>query len=293
MSRTGIDGSAQTDTEIASAVARRPRFGVVVEQRYLAQAQPAGMIDALAALGQEVVTIDPDAASPDIGDVAWLDDLDLVVCRGRSFALFCLLIAAEQRGIPTINRRASIASVHNKAEMAVALAGAGVPAPKTFLGHPRDLAAQVPSACYPLILKPSFGDNCEGLRIVMRSDELAVLDWPEPLVLAQHFLGSDGYDLKLYVIGEDVWAVRKPSPLGGSRNGSTADCELVPCTDELRALGRRCGELFGLELYGLDCLETPDGFVVLEVNDFPNYTGVPGADERLAEYVVSRMRAAR
>jgi ribosomal protein S6--L-glutamate ligase len=290
---TGLEGSARADTEIYPAIARRPRCGVVVERRYLAQAQPVGMTDALIELGNDVVTVDPETVTADVGDCTWLDDLDLVVCRGRSFALFCLLTAAELRGIPTINRRGAIAAVHNKAEMAVALAAAGVPMPETFLGSPHDLAAQVPSACYPLILKPSFGDNCEGLLIVSRSDELAELAWPEPLVLAQRYLSSDGHDLKLYVIGEEVWAVRKPSPLGGGRNGSTPNCELIPCTAELRDLGRRCGELFGLELYGIDCLETPSGVVVIEVNDFPNYTGVPAADERLAEYVVSRARTAR
>jgi ribosomal protein S6--L-glutamate ligase len=229
----------------------------------------------------------------DVADGGWLDELDLVVGRGRSPALFCVLTGAEHRHTPTINRRAAIAAVHNKAEMAVALAAAGVPTPKTFLGTPGDLMAQVPTACYPLIVKPSFGDNCVGLRILERAEELAALTWPEPLVLAQQYLVSDGKDLKLYVIGDEVWAVRKPSPLGAGGHRSAAGVELVPCTAFLRNLGRRCGELFGLELYGVDCLATPDGPFVIEVNDFPNYTGVPAADERLAKYVVSRVREAR
>ena len=52
-------------------------------------------------------------------------------------------------------------------------------------------------------------------------------------------------------------------------------------------LARRCGKLFGLELYGVDCLQTDAGTVVIEVNEFPNYTGVPGADEKLADYVLA------
>lgn len=63
---------------------------------------------------------------------------------------------------------------------------------------------------------------------------------------------------------------------------------IIPITSELEELGRRCGKLFGLELYGVDCIETDDGPVVIEINDFPNYTGVPEADERLAEFVVGR-----
>jgi ribosomal protein S6--L-glutamate ligase len=279
--------------------ARLARFGVLVERRYLSHAQPAGMTAALQARGHEVVTIDPEALAAEVGDGAWLGDLDLVVGRGRSLALLCLLTAAERRGTTTVNRRAAIAAVHNKAEMAVTLAAAGVAMPRTFLGRMDDLVAQVPSSCYPLVLKPSFGDNCEGLRIVESRDELAELTWPEPLVLAQQFLASDGNDLKLYGIADEVWAVRKPSPLRG-RDGAgvgridwSAGCELVTPTAAQQEVGRRCGELFGLELYGVDCLETPDGVVVIEVNEFPNYTGVPAADDRLADYVVSRVEEGR
>lgn len=263
----------------------RARLGVLVEHRYLSHAQPAGMTAALRARGHEVVTIDPATVVAATDDGNWLDELDLVVGRGRSLALLCLLTWAESRGAATINRREAIAGVHNKAEMAVRLATAGVPTPRTFLGPLDELAAAVPPDLYPLILKPSFGDNCHGLRIVDRAEELARLEWTEPVALAQQYLPSDGNDLKLYVIGEQVWVVRKPSPL----TGGGGPAELLDSTPELEDLARRCGALFGLELFGVDCLETPDGPVVVEVNEFPNYTGVPGADERLSDYALARV----
>jgi ribosomal protein S6--L-glutamate ligase len=68
------------------------------------------------------------------------------------------------------------------------------------------------------------------------------------------------------------------------------EAELVPISQELVDLGRRCGELFGLELYGVDCILTPDGPAVIEINEFPNYTAVPNADERLTDYVIQRAR---
>jgi ribosomal protein S6--L-glutamate ligase len=245
------------------------------------------MVSALRARGHDVFLIDPEGIAAEAGDRDWLDDLDLVVGRGRSLALLCLLAWAESAGTPTINRRAAIAAVHNKAEMAVRLAAAGVPAPKTFLGRQGELAATVPENSYPLILKPSFGDNCRGLEIVGRPAELAAVKWPEPLVLAQEFLPTDGNDLKLYVIGDEVWAVRKPSPLTGRKGPA----ELIALTPALEGLARRCGTLFGLELFGVDCLDGGTGTVVIEVNEFPNYTGVPGADDKLADYVLARTGA--
>ena len=58
----------------------------------------------------------------------------------------------------------------------------------------------------------------------------------------------------------------------------------------MREIAARCGEVFGLELYGVDCIHTPDGPVVVEVNDFPNYSAIPEADGKLADYVLARLR---
>jgi ribosomal protein S6--L-glutamate ligase len=148
----------------------------------------------------------------------------------------------------------------------------------------------VPASSYPLVLKPTFGDNGKGLTVAPDAAQLARISWREPIALAQRLVASDGFDLKLYAIGSDVWAVRKPSPLAAVRDRGRRPTP-VELTPELAALARRCGRLFGLELYGVDCIETADGPLVLEVNEFPNYTGVVEADERIVDLV--ERRAAR
>jgi ribosomal protein S6--L-glutamate ligase len=177
--------------------------------------------------------------------------------------------------------------------MSITLANAGVPTPRTFFGALQHIASRVPKVSYPLILKPVFGDNCRGLRLVHGPDELTGLESPDLVALAQHFVPSDGVDLKLYGIGDELWAVRKPSPFKGAARSSLANhsdrsdarAELLPLTPALLELGRRCRALFGLELYGVDCLQTSEGAVVIEVNEFPNYTGVPDADQKLTDYL--------
>lgn len=271
-------------------------IGILVERRYLNQAQPTGLGAALRARGHTVTLIDPEIAPYELGDRDWLDDFDLIVSRGRSWALLCLLAGAEWQGKPTLNRRAAIAAVHNKAEMVVALATDNIPTPHTILVQVERLASQTHRISYPLILKPIFGDNCQGLRLVYTPDELARLVWPEPVALAQDYLPNDGYDLKLYGIGNEVWAVRKPSPFNKLRAVSAngfPKVELLPLTPPLRDLGWRCRDLFGLELYGVDCIQTAAGPVVIEVNDFPNYTGVPDASEKLADYVIGWAKRGR
>jgi RimK family alpha-L-glutamate ligase len=267
-------------------------IGVLVERRYLSQAQPQGMISAMQRWGHRVTVIDPQWTAFEMGDDEWSKDFDVVVARGRSWGVLSMLTWAEAHGIPTINRRSAIAAVHNKAEMAVALTTAHIPTPLTLMGPTKVLASHLAARDYPVILKPIFGDNGHGLKVVHASDKLAEVQWPEPVALAQKFIPGSDHDLKLYGIGNEVWAVRKPSPFQGTRNDSMFSLKKeesrphpVPLTPEMEDLALRCREVFNLDLYGLDCLETDEGLVVIEVNEFPNYSGVPEADRKLAHHV--------
>jgi ribosomal protein S6--L-glutamate ligase len=263
----------------------RLHIGVLVERRYLKQLQPAGLIAAIRERGHIVTVVDPDNALDETGESAFVDGFDLVVVRGRSLNILCLAAVAETAGLRTVNRLSTIRGVLNKAEMGLKLSANRIPMPPTYFDTIQRLAEHVPS--YPLVLKPVFGDNARGLKVIQKVEELMQLEWEEPMVLAQQYIPNDGYDLKLYAIGNEVWAVRKPSPLSDLQQG---EAELVPLSQELVDLGHRCGELFGLELYGVDCILTPDGPTVIEINEFPNYTGVPNADKRLADYVIQRAR---
>lgn len=255
--------------------------GVLVEPRYLAQAQPRGMMRALQERGHTVACFDPEGDLLDTDHLTRFAAVDVLVARGRSTSLLARLTAAEVQGVATVNSPRAVSAVVDKAHMAVRLQAAGIPTPRTWIGPFAHLAATIPPAAYPLILKPALGDNCRGIQVVPSRQVLATVAWPEPVVIAQQFVANDGFDLKLYVIGERVWAVRKPSPLL-ARTGTGVPC---PLGAGWRELAQRCGELFGLRLFGVDCIETADGPLVIEVNDFPNYTGVPEADYLLAGFV--------
>lgn len=268
------------------------KIGVLAEARYLVQSQPQGLSSKLKELGHDITMIDPQKAFYVMGDDRWFAGLDLIVGRGRSWALLALIGWAETRGILTINRREAIASVHNKAQMSVAMASSGIPIPQTFFGSIECLAREIPRESYPIILKPIFGDNSRGLLVINTPEEMRQTDWPEPVALAQRYFLTDGYDLKLYGMGDDIWLVRKPSPFNARAGNVESKEGLLPATPDLEDLGRRCGRLFGLDLFGVDCIETQAGVLVIEINDYPNYTNVPDANDRLADYVLRRTKEA-
>src|ERR671924_519540 len=105
-----------------------------------------------------------------------------------------------------------ILAVRDKVGCTLALARSGLPVPPTFLAErPEDLEV-LPARQFPLLLKPVDGDNARGIRVVRHRGELASLAWHGGLVLAQPYLDAGGAEVKLYVAGEAVWAVRRRSP---------------------------------------------------------------------------------
>jgi ribosomal protein S6--L-glutamate ligase len=269
---------------------RRPGVGlhvaVLAEARYLKQRQPSALVAALVRAGHCVEQVVPEALALQVTGATPLA-ADGVVARGRSDVLLAALRVLEMTGTLTINRAAAIAGVRDKAGMSTMLQAAGIPTPPTWLGAPGVLVSSVPEACFPLIIKPLFGDNAEGIQLAV--DPTALERLVCGVMLAQPYLMSDGYDLKLYVIGTDVWAIRKPSPFQPTGRCLPSGGRRVAVTAELEALALRCGQLFDLEIYGVDCLETPQGLVVIEVNDFPNYTDVSDAPARAADHVAHRL----
>jgi ribosomal protein S6--L-glutamate ligase len=269
--------------------AHRPTVGVLVDRRYLRQAQPAGLAAALRAAGAEVRTLVTEDTDVDLSTDGWCAGFDVIAARGRSGRLTAMLRAAEAYDIPVVNTPAAIQAVHDKAGMGAVLAAAGIPTPKSWLGCPQQLAGRA-DVRFPLVLKPRNGDNARGLRIVSSRAELATVDWPDQVALAQELHRGDEHDVKLYVAGAAVWAVRRVSPVAddGSPRPVRAG-RRVATTPELRTLARTCARLFGLSLCGIDCVMTPAGPVVIEVNDFPNYRGIGGrVDDELARVVLAQ-----
>ena len=273
---------------------RTASVAVIAERRYLSHAQPSGMVRALRDLGHTVHVIDPEEMMFEASDCSWMNNIDIAVARGRSWNVFFMLAWLERYSVPVINPRRSIAAVHNKAEMAVALSAAGIPTPRTWIAPPRQLARNLFAADFPVVVKPLFGDNCRGLQVVHSREHLSSLDWQDGLAIVQQFIPGSEFDLKLYCIGSNVFAVRKPSPLTRLEDGFAHHAsELLPLQPGWRDLAMRCGRIFGLELYGVDCIETSEGLLVIEVNEFPNYSAVPGADEKLSEYIVACLQQER
>jgi ribosomal protein S6--L-glutamate ligase len=292
VARTGFS-SVRTTPLGTTALTSPARLCFIVEKKYENDVMPGAVVDVLRSWGHEVDVLQPDGTVADLWDLlptgsAKYDAFVLKTVSGGPGV--SLLDAAGAAGITTVNDYRAIRLARDKAVAAVRARAAGIPFPRTWFASRAALIEQIPADAYPLVIKPNNGS---ALRDVYRVDsprELAQLAIDGSL-LAQPYLANPGYDVKLYNTGDEVFAAVKRSPL---HPGAGVVEEQIPVTRELRGLARAVGRVFGLDIYGIDVVETAEGWVVLDVNDFPSFSNVPLAPWRLARTVlrVTRRQAA-
>ena len=73
---------------------------------------------------------------------------------------------------------------------------------------------------------------------------------------------------------------------------TSAPSRVVPRELPATALALHVGTLFGLDLYGVDVVETPEGWVGIDINDFPTFGLVPGAVGLIATFILQVARRA-
>jgi ribosomal protein S6--L-glutamate ligase len=273
----------------------------IVDRRYLADQALSGALAWLRAEGCRVELIVPDGNEQLFPVPREAPAWDAVVTRGRALAGFGLLAAAAARGVMPVNSPAAIELVRNKVAMQARLMDHGIPVPRTWFAAHAGVFERLSPEYFPLVVKPFDGDGARGLALLTGPADVRLLPRPRGrrgLYLAQEWLETDGWDLKLYGIGSRMWAVRKPSPVDLSRAGPARvspveGATIVSLDAELRDIGLTCGRACGLELWGVDVARTPGGPVVIEVNDFPTYSAIPEAGSAIARHTMTLARMHR
>jgi ribosomal protein S6--L-glutamate ligase len=212
--------------------------------------------------------------------------LDADLYLWKSHERLCDSLAAEihARGVPLVNDYFGTLQVRDKIVTSIRLMDAGLPTPEAYYaGSAEQLRAVVKD--YPIVVKPNSGRRGQQISVVRSAEDLERLDLSYGDIFAQQFVKGSGLDLKAYVIGDAVFGVARPFPVRTAEEKRGKPRAISP---EVRDICLRCGELFNLELYGVDLIETEDSSYVIEVNCFPGYKGVPEADHLLAGYIFER-----
>jgi tetrahydromethanopterin:alpha-L-glutamate ligase len=215
---------------------------------------------------------------------------DAIVVRSMSGGTFeavtlrlGILHALRERGVMVWNDARAIERCVDKSMTSFLLAHAGIATPPTWAVESFDQArtiAQVETKRAALVLKPLFGSQGRGLRLIRKPDDL-----PPPHEVAggvyylQRFVGVErgGYhDFRLLVIrGRVVAAMRRHSTnwITNVKRGGRPVPALI--NDDLGELAVRAATAVGADFAGVDILYGPDRRpTVLEVNSMPAWSGL-------------------
>ena len=188
-----------------------------------------------------------------------------------------------RRDLDCCNDAAATARTLDKAAVGRVLRAAGVPVPaEVVVGDWREVGRAAAAA--PVVVKPCSGTAGQGVLLL---DGAAPPRPPAPGPwLVQSRVVGDGLDRKLYVVGDHVDAVLRTWPAPADRSGRPVEADPA-----LQVLARAAASALGLEVCGVDVVVSPAGPVVVDVNAWPGFKGVPGAAARLADHLLARLGA--
>lgn len=233
----------------------------------------------------------PDAARVDIESLRPAHDL--YVLKSRTPIALAVAGVLEARGAIVVNSHRSSATARDKLASTALLAAADVPVPPSFAtGEPWRIAAIAGSGS--VWLKPYRGSRGVGVTRVSAADLEAL---PRPCdaaglplpAFAQADVPSTGRDLKVYVVGEQVWGVSRVYPARTLTEKLGMPTNVAP---RLREVALRCGRALGLEIYGVDAVGGDEDFAIVDVNAYPGFKGANGAATAIADHLLARAAGA-
>jgi ribosomal protein S6--L-glutamate ligase len=236
-------------------------------------------------LDHRVRVVDPNRLDPASLERELRAPASLYLLKSHTPAALAVAHRLAERGVRVINSALATARCLDRVALARALEGAGLPAPRTWNpGRLSSLAAE-PGLAFPLIVKSRHSRRGDLVTRVDSAAELAALlpQWADEPVVAQEFLPGDGWDVKLWVTGTQVFGARRRTPLEPGASRETLPIAELPA--EWVLILERIGSAFDLSLFGVDLLLTERGPLVIDVNAFPGFRGVPGAAEALVALV--------
>jgi RimK family alpha-L-glutamate ligase len=257
--------------------------------------QERELADAIAALGASAIPVRLsdcriDTTSRSGVSIPGLDRLPAAVLvravPGGTFQAVTLrlgiLHALRELGVPVWNDARAIERCVDKSMTSFLLARAGLPTPATWATELQDTAREIvrrEAAQGPLVLKPLFGSQGRGLKLIRHEDDLPAPAEVVGVYYLQRYVPSptDTFsDIRLLVSQGRVIAVmaRHASHwVTNIRRGATP-VAFIP-EARMKDLAVRAAAAVGANFAGVDMMFDSEGRpTILEVNSMPGWAGL-------------------
>jgi tetrahydromethanopterin:alpha-L-glutamate ligase len=205
-------------------------------------------------------------------------------------------------GVPVLNSARAVEICVDKAATSFALARKGIPTPATWTVQSQQAARQIvrrEAGHGPLVLKPLFGAQGFGLKLIRREDDLPSFEAADGAYYLQQFIAVErnGFrDIRLFVSeGEVIAAMTRHAAhwitnvkLGARPEWCEPDAAMID-------LAVRAAAATGADFAGVDMIfDAADALQVLEVNSMPGWRGLQkvapfSIADKLAANVLARI----
>ncbi len=193
-----------------------------------------------------------------------------------------ILHALEALGVPVLNSARAIERCTDKSMASFLLARAGLPTPQTFaaqtLAQARAIARRE-CAKGPLVMKPLFGAQGWGLRLIERESDLPSLQEARGVFYLQRFVGPARppfEDMRVLVSGGDIIAAmrrRSSHWITNVRQGAKP-VAVEPSAREAE-IALAAASALGVDFAGVDIINDERGEpLILEVNSMAGWSGL-------------------
>ncbi len=219
-----------------------------------------------------------------------LRNVDVVIPRiGASITGYGLAVVNQfdMMGVPVLNNSVPIARSRDKLRCLQLLARFGLDIPRTVMARDRSNIPRLLKDVggLPAIVKLIRGTQGVGVMLASTLSELEGIlatfsDLGQDIVLQEFIAESRGRDVRALVVGDRVVAAMRRRAKRGEfrsnlhRGGRGKAVKLAPAYLQAAVSAAR---IIGLEVAGVDMLETQSGPKVMEVNSSPGFEGLERA----------------
>jgi ribosomal protein S6--L-glutamate ligase len=208
---------------------------------------------------------------------------DLYLLKADDPAALAAAGCLDDRGARCLNPYSATEAAHDKARTHARLASAGLPVPATWLVSGSEaLAAALDGE--PRFVKPIRGAHGQHAAILMKGE--AERAGPGPWLVQEVVGDGSPLVLKVYGVGSHT-AVRHVAFVPG-----VVDLPREPVDSlhpSLSEIAVAAAEVCGLVCYGADFVVGREGPMLVDLNAFPGYRGVPEAAEWIADVVLAEL----
>lgn len=232
----------------------------------------------------ELVQLNPNSLSIKNGK-ADFSQIDLLLNREIAQTRAELILElADKAGIKTVNSAQATKLCNNKALTTAFLKEAGIPVPKTVIAFSSDEAMKAAEKMgYPVVIKPLWGswgrllskaDTSEALETILEHKQALNSPYHSILYL-QEYIEKPDRDIRVFVVGgKPIAAMYRVSKHWLTNTAKGAVPKSMELNKELHDLVIKTVEVLGVEIAGVDVVESKNGYLVLEANATPEFHGL-------------------